>query len=101
MSKRFTLAPITGLKGEASPRPDLPPVPVMFKMFVELWEPGDPPFRRPDTLAEIKRRYWHPATSTLRIPSGDGEFTLGPDVLAGLPETTIMRLQIMFEPRGG
>ncbi len=100
MPKRIPLLPVTGLPGFASPFPGGPEVPVRFKMFVEILEPGDPPFERPRTLGDLKRGYrWDSLTSTLRVPHTDRDtFILGPDVLVGLPDSTPMRLQIMYGP---
>lgn len=103
MSKRLPLAPVTGHSGAAAPFLGAQPVAVTFRMFVEIWEPGDPPFRTPRTLGDLKRKYkWDPAASTLTVPHTATEaFTLGADVLAGLPDSTPMRLQMMYGPGVG
>jgi len=101
MPKTIPLLPVTGLVSVTSPpTPGSAPVQVRVKMFVEILEPGDPPFKRPRTLGDLKRIYrWDAGTSTLRIPHTDRDFfVLGPDVLDGLADSTPMRLQVMYGP---
>lgn len=101
MARRIPLAPIAGLPGvEAHPASGTP-VPVKLRMFLEIWEPGDPPMKR--TLGDLKRGFkWDAAAGTIRISHGDaGEFTIGPELIGGLPDTTPMRVNVMFGPGVG
>jgi len=101
MSRRIPLAPIEGVQGAALHPATGEPIPVRFKLFLEIWEPGDPPMSR--TLADLKRNFeWDEATRTLTVRQSDTEiFTLGPDVLSALPDSTKMRISMMYGPGVG
>lgn len=98
MPRRVPLSPITGLRGVA-PDPKTGELrAVLVKHFLEIWEPGDAPFKR--TLGDLKRNFqWDEATGILRIPfSATEAFTVGPDVLRGLPDTAHVRINSMYGP---
>ncbi len=101
MSRRIPLVPREGIKGAALHPTMGEPVAVTFKLFLELWEPGDPPMTR--TLADLKRNFeWNEASGTLTVRQSDNEvFTLGPDVLSALPDSTKMRISMMYGPAVG
>lgn len=98
VSRIVPLAPVTGLLGFGPHPTSGETVPVRLKMFLEIWEPGDPPIKR--TLADLKRNFaWDQSTGALRIKHGNTEaFTIGPEILAGLPDTTPMRVGVVFGP---
>lgn len=98
MPRRVPLSPIGGLPGVA-PDPKTGDLrAVLVKKFLEIREPGDPPFKR--TLGDLKRNFqWDERTGTLRIPySATVVFTIGPDALGGLPDTAHVRINSMFGP---
>lgn len=98
MPRRVPFHPIEGLPGVTT-HPDTGQlVPVRTRKFLEIWEPGDPVFKR--TLGDLKRGFqWDQTTGTLRIPySATEAFTIGPDVLAGLPDTAHVRVNSMTGP---
>ena len=64
----------------------------------EILEPDDPPVSNAKTLAEYKASFWDPNTQALRFPHGNGAFTIGPDVLRGVPDTAVIVLRWRFVP---
>jgi hypothetical protein len=93
VGRKFTATPQRGVEGTIEE--DGRQVPVMITLEGEIYEPGETLPPRVRTLGDWKRgRYWDALTSSLVIRVGDGVMTIGPDVLAGLPDSTPVRIGI-------
>jgi hypothetical protein len=67
----------------------------VYTLRGEIYDAAElPPMPMP-TFARLKAKgFWDPATSSLKVPFGDGYFTIGPDILGNLSEAGWIRLRL-------
>jgi hypothetical protein len=92
MSRRFIASPTEGIKGfiEDEGKQKMG----TYTLYGEVYQPGEVPHPRAMTLAALKAKgNYDPAASSLKIPFLGGAFTVGPEVIAGLPDTAFIWLK--------
>jgi hypothetical protein len=73
-------------------------IPGLVRYFVEIYEPGEALPAKVETLAKVKARWLDPLTGALRIPFGRTVFTIGPDLVQGLPDNTPVQVKFTHQP---
>jgi hypothetical protein len=96
--RKFYAMPMAGYLGSFTPRATGVPQPTIMYLTGVILEPGDPPVTGAKSLAEHKREHWDASISSLRIDVGPNVFTIGPDVLNGIPDQTQVALTYTFVP---
>jgi hypothetical protein len=93
MPRRVEMEPRAGLRGFIED--DGRQVDGIYTMFVDIYAPDERPTTSVQTLASLKaKETWDPSRTALSWRLGIGTFTLGPEVLRGLPDSTLIRVRV-------